>query len=52
MGRRFLAIALALVVINFLWLSNSADHVKVGLIWLVVDLALWLPDLKELEAKL
>lgn len=49
MGRRILALALILVVINFFWLSDSAGHVKVGFAWLVVDLALWLPDLKLLR---
>ncbi|HEU5005161.1 MAG TPA: hypothetical protein VFT49_03700 [Candidatus Saccharimonadales bacterium] len=52
MGRRILAAGLLLVVINFLWLADSTNHVKIGLIWLAVDVALWLPELRELSARL
>lgn len=52
MARRILAAALLLVVINFLWWSDSAGHVKVAMAWLVVDIALWLPELNIVRTRL
>lgn len=49
MGRRILALALLLVSVNFLFLASSVNHVKIGIIWLVVDGLLWLPELGWLK---
>ncbi len=51
-GRRILAVGLAIVAFNFFFLADSVNHVKIGWIWLAVDTALWLPELKRLSAKL
>lgn len=50
--RRIVAIALAIVALNYFFLASSANHVKIGWIWLVVDVILWLPELKKLGSKL
>jgi len=44
-GRRILAVVLAVVSFNFLFLSSSHAHTTVGFIWLGIDLFLWWPDL-------
>lgn len=49
MGRRMLAVVIAVVTYNFLFLAKSPGHVKVGLAWLVVDLLLWSTDLVRLR---
>lgn len=50
--RRLVAAALVIAIINFLWLSGSVNHVKIGLIWLAVDIFMWLPELRGLAARL
>lgn len=47
MERRLLAVIFAIVSYNFFFLSHSASHVKVGWVWLAVDLIFWLPELKS-----
>ena len=45
MGKKLLSAALLVVSYNFLFLADSASHVKVGLIWLAVVVLLWLPEI-------
>lgn len=49
MERRLLAIVLALVTFNFLFLTGFTHHVEIGLIWLLVDVVCWWPDLAKLR---
>lgn len=45
MGKKALGIVFLLVAYNYLFLADSKDHVKIGLVFLAVDAALWLPQL-------
>ncbi len=45
MARRLIGVILLAVTYNFLFLASSNSHVKVGLVWLVVTLAVWWPDI-------
>jgi len=48
--RELLTVILLVVSVKFLFLSDSASHIKIGLIWLAVDALLWWPNLKKLVA--
>ncbi len=50
-GRRVLAIALAILAFNYFFVANSADHVKIGWIWLAVDVVFWWPELRKIVSK-
>lgn len=52
MGRRVAAIAIAILAFNYFFLASSTNHVKIGWIWLAVDVVLWWPELKRLAAKI
>lgn len=47
--RRLLAVALAIVAFNFLFISDASGHVTIGLIWLAADVVLWWPDIARLK---
>ena len=45
MGKKVVGAALVLVIYNFLFLSSSQGHVKVGLVFLAAEVILWLPEI-------
>lgn len=45
--RQFLGVVLVIVSFNYLFVADSVDHSKVGLVWLVVALIVWWPDIKR-----
>ncbi len=47
MTKKVVAVALLLVTYNFLFLADSENHVKVGLVFLAIDVALWLPEISR-----
>ena len=52
MNKQVLSVILLLISANFLFLADSANHAKMGLLFLVITAAIWWPELRAKLKKL